>query len=148
MDKKIVRFFPLFLVICFILDIVITNMSVDSKGIWIYIMEFLSFVDLYAISTTIFYIDYKKNGSIFSIIGLIGIVLYFLTTIASILFVKNINITDISSLSNIMDKAGTIGTITIILSQAISCLKYLSIISLISINLNNSITDLTRKGAI
>lgn len=148
MDKKIIRFFPLFLILCLLLDIVLANITVDSKGIWFYIIEFVSFVDIFAVTGVIFYIDHKKNESISSIIGLIGIAISFIVTVVSIILAKNIDVSDLSSLTKITNQAKTMRNISTVLAQTISCLKYLSIINLISVNLNNSITDLSRKGSI
>lgn len=147
MDKKIIRFFPLFLILCLILDIVLSNITADSKGIWLYIIDFLSLIDIFAVTFVIFYIDHKKNESISSIIGLIGIALSFIVTVVSIILAKNIDVSNLSSLSKIANQSKTMRNISTILNQTISCLKYLSIINLISVNLNNSITNLSRKGA-
>ncbi len=149
MDKKIVKIIPILFLIILVASIINTIYEDLPSSVSTGIVLAESMVSVCIIEFLVFYIDYKKNKSVISIIGLIGIALYITLNIVYLIMSKNIlkSASSYESLKSSYKLLKTFGNIEQTTMNIISMLKYYSIFNLINNKNNDQISTLAQIGA-
>lgn len=142
MGKNIMRFFPILLALCILVDIVGLFVTDISANAWITVKSISTIIDSISISLVVFYVAIKKDDMAFGKIGLAVLLLYVAIELISIIAFKtfDLNIKYIKVYSVVI-------TIERIIGYVINCLRYWCILELISECASGSRTELIKIGA-
>lgn len=146
MDKKIVKILPIILIIIAIASTICSSIK-GSSSISTHIIIAETILMTYVASFLVFYVDFRKNKSILSIIGLIGIGICFILAILYYIKSNNMSKMDYDSIMNAHKNINTIRKLYTTMDQIVNSLRLVVIIGLISIKVEDSITKLSKKSS-
>lgn len=149
MDRKFIKILPIILMVIVIANEICSSIKGISLEVPIYVALAKTILMTYITSFLVFYVGLKKKQSPMALIGLIAVGVCLLLVV--IYFIKSdsiMKLTDYNEMKKARDSLATLRNIQSTATQIVSALRIMVIIQLISVNTTDSITQLSKVGAV